>query len=459
MDGKYSARVSVATAWGYKKVEKVWIFDEGFSRLAQAKGREMLFSPDQLPSNQDACPDGQLLIRHIARPLAVSEADAARLVGHLFACPKCAQLYDKLCDAAEHFHEEKTQVDGRPESAAPAMTHEMAVADIWRRIDAKEAQDQGEQRHRRILRIVKAAAIAACLLLAVGVYWRSRINAPQARLSQVATTRQHVPQSKVARSGDNPLGDVSSLMIPKPAPLDPATADYGKWLGENQESLVAAHPWVAPAQKALNARGIQADCLDVLMVSGGWRQFSFDPKQPVRQPLAECEPLAIRRLAEHYQVPLTALTSGGDHTAAASSSPAMSNQALRQWRSVVLATAESGSQVVLYLYTVQAGPSLAQTYSAAALWVHHHPQEAQKLLTSNVYRLACRIPPSVCDAQAWGRLLTERAASARRLVQAANELLRMPTWERCEVGNSAAWRQLTRSLDETVPAGVEEDGQ
>lgn len=418
----------------------------------------MRFVPDQSPHNQDACPDGQLLIRHIVQPWAVSEADSQRLVDHLFVCPRCSDLYGALCDVAEQFHEEKAEAEGNAEPVVPVMTNEAAVADIWRRIEVRERQSNRGRHRQRLLRIARMpASIAACLLLVVGVLWWNHSTTQRAKPAEIASARQPLPGNKIAASGDNPLGDMSSLFIPEPLPFDPATTDYEKGLRKQEEFVVAAHPWIVSARNALNARGIQADCLDVLMVSGGFQQFNFDPKQPIGQPLAMYEPVAMRRLAEYYQVPTAAFNSGGDDISVASISPA--TVALRQWRSAVLATAGSGSQVDLFLYTRRTVPYLAQTNAVAGLWVHHHPQQAQTLLASGSYRSACQIPPTVHDAEAWGQLLAKQAAAATRCIQAVNGLLRMPTWERCAVEASAPWRQFRQDLDEVAPTGIQEDGQ
>jgi len=404
------------------------------------------------------CPPWDILLLHATGPEILPQQTREQLLEHLCTCSHCADIYDVICEGVDEAAEGKADIeDDASLHAAGFMTMEQSRRDIWRRVEAAEAQAKCERHRRRVLRIGKAAALAACLLLAVGIFWQIFIPTPPAKPAAAVSPPQPSSDAHLVLSGENPLGDAPSLIIPEPPPIDPAKADYAKWLGEHKESCTAGRPWIAQVCNALQAHGHQVDYLDVLMVSGDIWQFHFDSKQPFGQPLAVHGPTGLSRLAEYYRVPVESLRLNTDSTILASAAPVTATQALGRWQSAMIA--ENGSQMDLYLYTVQAGPYLAQTRAAAALWVYRHPQAAQKLLASSGYRSACQIPSHIHDAQAWGRMLMDQATAATRCVQAVNELLRMPNWDPCAVEAIAPWQRLKQSVDELVPAGAEEGGK
>ena len=79
--------------------------------------------------------------------------------------------------------------------------------------------------------------------------------------------------------------------------------DYATWRDEHREWFSERFPWVFRAQLALEKEcGIEADYMDLLMISGDIWQFHYDAQQAVGQSLVVFEPAAIERLAERYHV-------------------------------------------------------------------------------------------------------------------------------------------------------------
>ena len=245
----------------------------------------------------------------------------------------------------------------------------------------------------------------------------------------------------------------------QPSQPDPSTLDYETWRDEHQDWFATQFPWIFQVQAALaEQHGIEADYIHLLMISGDIWQFHYPPsprklprprKLPGQAPpwefdypLTSFDPAAVERLARHYQVDAAELLAAVDpHTRADSDTPSSAGAtwpaALSRWRQDILAAAEPNAPAMdtdLILFSMRAGAHLANTRTAAYLWVTAYPAEAQRLLTDEDYfadYLAPLVPNDVSTAAAWTAELAEHVAAAQSSVGASQELLTAPAPDGC----------------------------
>ena len=182
------------------------------------------------------------------------------------------------------------------------------------------------------------------------------------------------------------------------------------------------------------------DCRRMLAASAGdrrVRQHHFDPADL----LATADPRA---------------RSASDTSASGDADPpgAAYAAALTRWRQDILAAAEPNAAAMdtgLILFSMRAGTHLANTRTAAYLWVTAYPAEAQRLLTDEDYfadYLAPVVPKEVSTAPAWTADLAEQVAAAQRSVAASQQLLTVPEAQGCSTEAGALARDLA---DQIVP--------
>ena len=368
------------------------------------------------------CPDRQLLILDAVRPELLPQAVREQLFEHLSLCEHCGAIYEEVCDADRELADESPDlISDSALKAAGFLTQEQSLQDIWRRIAAKEAQCRRNDRRLVIYRIDKvASAIAACLLLSAGIFWwNTSLPASNPTRSQSAHFVAAIP---------------------------------------HQESLkcLAVPAWILQAQAGLRTKGIEAECIDLLMISGDFRQFQFDADAEFDQPQAVYQPSSLQRLARHYGVAAEVLQ-GDQKTVAPPVSPKPVKESLERWQSALAAAENStdGPSTVLLLLSFRACTYLAQSRAAAAVWVRKHPKEAGMLVVSSEYHSACEIPARVQDAQAWSRLLHNQAMAATRCIHAVNALLLMPIADRCSMETNVSWRQFVHAVDVLLASDTE----
>lgn len=95
-----------------------------------------------------------------------------------------------------------------------------------------------------------------------------------------------------------------SLSEAPPPDLD--SIDYVKWRDAHRDWFAREFPWIFTMQKVLSEQhGIEADYIDLLMVSGDIWQFNYP--RPLGEPIPVFDPASIKRTAVAYNVDLAKL--------------------------------------------------------------------------------------------------------------------------------------------------------
>ena len=368
------------------------------------------------------CPDRQLLILDAVRLELLPQAVREQLFEHLCVCRDCAKLYNDICTV--HRDLVVPSIDLSSDAALTAAgftTQEEGLEDIWRRIEAKEAQPQRDHSRHLTYRIGKVAlALAACLLLAVSVlWWQGRTNSPSTVPSVALSAKRPMSDKDIVAAMES-VSDDSAVLFSEPTPFDPAKVDYAAWCQEHEKRFAATFPWIFQAQAALQAKGIQADYLELLMVSGDIWQFQFDPNGPIDQPLAGYNSAATERLAKHYDVPAESLRGSivaavvearskghADVSAAAS---------LERWKLAVASAASSSSaaRTDFLLSNLRAATYLHDVRTAACVWAARNPQSLQGVLVASGHLPASESPVS---ASVWVQSLARQSTAAQQMIQ------------------------------------------
>jgi len=218
--------------------------------------------------------------------------------------------------------------------------------------------------------------------------------------SMTAWAREKMVRDTVARrSPDLDTAFMDSLIenMKYPDPPDPANLEYAAWRDENREWFRQQFPWIFKAQEALRKqRDIEADYIELLMLSGDIWQFHYP--RPADGPIPVFDPSAVERLASHYGLDsewLLAVVRPSDIVRDASDSDRPSDKtpgelyraALEQWRSDVAAAERRWDEefpLKLLLFSMGACRYLADTRTAAYLWVREHPEQSRKMLACPV---------------------------------------------------------------------------
>jgi len=254
------------------------------------------------------------------------------------------------------------------------------------------------------------------------------------------------------------------------------TIDYVTWRDAHRDWFAREFPWIFKAQRALkDQRGLDVDYIELLMVSGDIWQFHYP--RPVGEPTPVIDPAGIRRIAEHYgadgaalwrdvqpspadpmrRAPATAAdSSGGDNNNTAQAWLS----AMDAWRSGVASEADHPNHfpAALLLSSLEAASYLANTRTAAWLWVSEHPDKARALLAEGDYRARCmprRMPGQSITASALAARLADQAAAARKATQAVQDLF-MTVATKNETGCGTASAAAAEQLQEYLSAFAEE---
>jgi len=253
---------------------------------------------------------------------------------------------------------------------------------------------------------------------------------------------------------------------PQPKPLDLDSIDYEKWRDDHRDWFASEFPWIFQVQNVLKERhGIDADYVELLMVSGDIWQFNYP--RPVNCPIPVFDPAAVKRIAEHYKVEHTHLLRA---TEAFSSNPLAGNRAaapsargkmtpaeaylaaLKSWRSDIASAAGGAGSTLsddLLMFSLHAGVYLANTRATAYLWVKTNPKKAESLLAQTGYPYASRVghgDQTIETLDAWTRHLGHEAAIAQACDQGARELFTAPRASGCGAETSTLVKQLEESL-------------
>jgi len=273
--------------------------------------------------------------------------------------------------------------------------------------------------------------------------------------------------------------DLSSLSMISDAfwrhadPPDVDTLDYDAWLEENPRPRWASNAFAAMQQN----HAINADWIELLMVSGAIWQFHYDPQLPADQPLATSEPVAIARLARYYGLDETKMLEAfgllPDSIRAAPSAVQNTTPgrrcalALRRWHDAILAvppeTPETRDDP--RLFSLYASQYLAETRTAAYLWAKNNPSKARELLADQDYLAmlpmrAAAAGDDAPDMNQWFSQLHDQANAARNCVPAAMEWLLVPPGTGCAHQATERQRWLASLVTEVMrpeqPEGMRE---
>ena len=185
------------------------------------------------------------------------------------------------------------------------------------------------------------------------------------------------------------------------------------------------------------------DCRRMLAASAGdrrVRQHHFDPADL----LATADPRA---------------RSASDTSASGDADPpgAAYAAALTRWRQDILAAAEPNAAAMdtgLILFSMRAGTYLANTRTAAYLWVTAYPAEAQRLLTDEGYcadYLAPLVPEEVSTAAVLTAELIGQVVAAQNSVASSQVLLTVPAVDGCASPAATVANRLATELAVLLP--------
>jgi hypothetical protein len=180
---------------------------------------------------------------------------------------------------------------------------------------------------------------------------------------------------------------------PQPKPKDLDSIDYAKWRDDHREWFVREFPWTFKVQQVLKEqRGIEADYVELSMISGDIWQFNYP--RPRGEPIPVFSAAGIKRIAAHYGTEPTGLLA----SVAPGAVDALPNQslanaagqyqaALRLWHSDIAALSTGVREAKsenrrndLLMFTLRAATYLNNTRTAAWLWTREHPEKAAALL-------------------------------------------------------------------------------
>ena len=246
--------------------------------------------------------------------------------------------------------------------------------------------------------------------------------------------------------------------------------DYEKWRDERRQNRLALTALAAlPKDKAVNA-----DWIEILMISGDIWQFHYDPKLP-SQPFIKLQPAAIARLARHYSLDekeiLKALSLPESALATMPVQDGVPGQryaqALRRWHDAILAAETQNNPKAsdsLKSFSFNASMYLSETRIAAYLWVKNHPEEARQLLIDREYLAMLPTPPTTAgdgksDVNAWLKQLRNEATAARNCFPATLEWLTVPTTTGCAFQATEQQRWLAALVAELTPSPNQREGK
>ena len=228
---------------------------------------------------------------------------------------------------------------------------------------------------------------------------------------------------------------------PRSKTPDLNSLNYEQWRDEHREWCAREFPWIFKIQAALKDRhGIEADYVELLMVSGDIWQFHYP--RSLGQPIPVFDPTAIDRIARHYKIdgdgllktlqssslksPITSVDSST--TGPSKGCPAeIYLSALKDWQSTITSAADNsdGLPADLLLFSLHAGTYLANTRTAAYLWIKENPDNAEVLLAQPDYRASCLpqgLSARIMTGKPLSRYLSDQATSAHKVARAIGQM-------------------------------------
>lgn len=412
------------------------------------------------------CKDVHTLISPVLlQDPGLTAAEQLAFFAHLDTCTRCTEEFQRHSDLyvsepSENHGEQSGERAGLgipPEhltSGAPRlMTESEGWADLLSRCPELACSYNNERQRERIreaLRHVRVAGlVAACLLMLVWLGWRAG-----ARWARSASNPNSVaaalidPAGRATQAASAADSKTLGLAPPPIASRDLHRIDYASWREQHQTWFSAQFPWVFTAQATLARHGVDADYIELLMISGDLWQFHFDPNHLMDAPLACNDSKGIQRLAAYYNLPASELMAIG---AVGSSLPHDPAQDCRAWHDSVASASdtEGQGQTNLLLFSLRAGNYMAMTRTAAVLWADRHPQgqirpPAPTALASS---------EQARDRTASIDVLKRQFGAAQQIMQAAQDLLTLPETDQCSPNAKPHWKQLEAGIADLSPEG------
>ena len=367
---------------------------------------------------------------------------------HLADCSACGKEFNRVMGLNEDGSLTQ-EYEARIRELSPlAMAEEDALADLWKRINIREA-DQRRDHYRTLF--FRTAKVAACVAIVLGGWFvlggRSKSISPAPPQGYAQTNPQTAPIEHAARNDKSQQDtlvngqaeiDIASLRQDawrQPEPPDVDTLEYVKWRDEHAR-MASAFNLQQTGGRDLSA---QVDYIETLMVSGDIWQFHYDPKLPASQPLAKLDS------PSNAAFPARSTTPGQQYA-----------QALRLWRDALATSGQETSERTgdLMFFSLRASQYLAEPRTAAYLWVKTHPTEAERLLADNRYRAMVPMACATTDAAEWLKQLRQQAMTARHCGQAAMAWYVLAGKNGCTPNDVEQRRNLAALITDMAPAGL-----
>ncbi len=402
------------------------------------------------------CPPFIVLAQLVFQTELLPEGQCNEIVEHLARCESCAEIYDALCDAEERLLDEAAVPAELPKRALHfSRSPEEGLAELWRRI--REAEAEFPQRHRTtIFHMGKfVAATAACLAIAVAGSWR--LGRPHSKMRAGANS-----PDETARSAPRADGTIPSLTHESFRPADLERIGYTEWRDAHWDWFAQQFPWLSKVQTVLRGKGVQADYIELLIVSGDIWQFHFDPKLPITQAHTHIESKGIELLARHYHADEMELLRAVDlptlpRSATSPVEDGMPVQKyvedLRRWHEALDAVESTKPESTddVALASLSASGYLATTRAAAYLWTKTYPQQAALLLAGDASFASSSPRHAATTGDEWTKQLLQQAVAARTINQVALEWVAMPAASACEPNVITLRQKLATLLLELAP--------
>jgi len=242
-----------------------------------------------------------------------------------------------------------------------------------------------------------------------------------------------------------------------------ATLDYKSWRDENREWFSRQYPQMFKVQEVLAAKyNIQADYIELLMISGDLWQFHYDPKGRIGQPLTLYTPSSLERLAVHYELPAKEIAAASKLKAApvASTTPATSTDSesaiadLQTWGRMVKTSLNDpkGIPIELQFSLLQAGTYLGKTRTAAYLWLRENRDTAKQVIPSHSDVTSLIGADLNASVDAWLARLDAQGQAASRIAWSGQHLMAIPVTNSCTVLPAEFKAPLIQTLEAIIPS-------
>jgi len=424
----------------------------------------------------------RLLGEYIADPSDMAPDQKEALEAHLKTCAVCKYAYEHDVLLFQYIGENWGEIsngtttyptaydlavdDQNAASELEPFDAEKGLQDLFRRCPDLANAYHTQVRRKRFYKLLRYTGIplaaAACVVIAALVGWHL---SSKPAVSNESITAVQQPSKPVAPA-QTPIDDTAvgglTWLDKSPAPLSMATLDYKSWRDENREWFSRQYPQMFKVQEILAAKyNIQADYIELLMVSGDLWQFHYDPKGRIGQPLTVYTPSSLERLATHYELPFKEITAAAkvQSTPVGSTTPATSTSSesaiadLQTWGRTVKARLNDpkGIPIELQLSLLQAGTYLGKTRTAAYLWLRENRDTAKQVIVNQPDAVSLIGANLNASADIWLARLDAQGQAASRVAWSGQHLITAPVTDSCTVLPVEFRAPLFQALDGLMP--------